>query len=83
MRGSTKQQQRTLIAAAVDADKTLQDFICARLSLSRRGAKSLIDTRNVWESQGYGCKPYMRAAISDCAVYSDTVAQVKVPKLRC
>ncbi len=38
----------TLVVNRPDAGKTLQDFLAARLGLSRRAAKAVIDGRSVW-----------------------------------
>lgn len=38
----------SLVVNRPDAGKTLQDFLAARLGLSRRAAKAIIDGRSVW-----------------------------------
>ena len=37
-----------LLVNKADAAKPLQDFLAARLGLSRRAAKAIIDGRSVW-----------------------------------
>jgi len=48
MPSTAKARQSTLIVTAAEAGTALQELLAQRLKISRRAAKSLIDTRNVW-----------------------------------
>lgn len=82
---STKQQQRTVIVSAPDAGRTLQDFLSARMSLSRRAAKALIDTRAVWVNRKRVWMAHHALHSGDqvlVPVYADTVQRVQATKIR-
>lgn len=82
---ASQQQQRTLIVGAVDAGKTLQEFLSVRMKLSRRAAKALIDTRAVWVNRKrvWMANHLMRSGDQVLVpVYADTADQVEVRKIR-
>ena len=79
------QQQGALVVSAPDAGRTLQDFISARMSLSRRAAKALIDTRAVWVNRKRVWMAHHDLRSGDqvlVPVYADTVQRVQVQKIR-
>jgi len=78
-------EQRILVVSAPDTAHTLQDFISTRMSLSRRAAKSLIDTRAVWVNRKRVWMAHHALRPGDhvlVPVYADTVHRVVAPKLR-
>ena len=48
MKEASKNTSQALIATRAEEGLPLQDFLAARLSLSRRRAKALVDSKNVW-----------------------------------
>ncbi len=85
MRATTQPQQRTLVVVAADAGRTLQEFLGARMTLSRRAAKSLIDTRAVWVNRKRVWMAHHLLRSGDqvlVPVYADTAERVQVQKIR-
>ncbi len=85
MSESPSQKQRTLVVSAPDAGHTLQEFISTRMSLSRRAAKSLIDTRAVWVNRKRVWMAHHAIRSGDqvlVPVYEDTVQRVQAQKIR-
>jgi len=78
-------QQRTLVVSAPDSGRTLQEFISARMKLSRRAAKALIDTRAVWVNRKRVWMAHHALHSGDqvvVPVYADTAHRVEASKLR-
>jgi len=85
MRATTQPQQRTLVVAAADAGRTLQEFLGARMTLSRRAAKALIDTRAVWVNRKRVWMAHHQLRSGDqvlVPVYDDTAGRVQTRKIR-
>jgi RluA family pseudouridine synthase len=82
---SASHEQRDLVVSAPDAALTLQAFISKRMSLSRRAAKALIDTRAVWVNRKRVWMAHHALHSGDrvlVPVYADTANRVEVQKLR-